>query len=65
MNMSHENYNKELMRQIENCQSEITALGNDYKQCSDDICKSQIRTLLEKKEYTLINLIERREKLCQ
>ena len=65
MSMSQESYSKELMRQIENCQAEITALGSDYKQCSDDICKSQIRTLLEKKEYTLINLIERREKLCQ
>lgn len=63
MNMSQESYIKEITRQIDNCQAEITVLGDDYKQCSDDICKSQIRTLLEKKEYTLINLIDRKEKI--
>ena len=63
MNMSQEAYIKELMRQIDNCQAEITVLGDDYKQCPDDICKSQIRTLLEKKEYNLIALIEKRERI--
>ena len=59
MNMSQEAYNKELKRQIDNCAVEITALRNDYQQCSDDICKSQIRTLLEKKEHTFINLLSK------
>ena len=58
--MSQENYNKELNRQIDNCHAEIKALSNDYQNCADDICKSQIRTLLEKKEYNLINLLDRR-----
>lgn len=59
MNMSQEDYSKELKRQIDNCAVEITALRNDYQQCSDDICKSQIRTLLEKKEHTFINLLSK------
>lgn len=59
MNMSQEAYSKELKRQIDNCAVEITALRNDYQQCSDDICKSQIRTLLEKKEHTFINLLSK------
>ena len=59
MNMSQEAYSKELKRQIDNCAVEITALSNDYQQCSDDICKSQIRTLLEKKEHTFINLLSK------
>ena len=59
MNMSQEAYNKERKRQIDNCAVEITALRNDYQQCSDDICKSQIRTLLEKKEHTFINLLSK------
>ena len=63
--MSQEAYNKELNRQIDNCQAEILSLSSDYHNCSDDICKSQIRTLLEKKEYTLINLLERRIKQWQ
>ena len=59
MNMSQEAYNKELKRQIDNCAVEITALRNDYQQCPDDICKSQIKTLLEKKEHTFINLLSK------
>ena len=59
MNMSQEDYSKELKRQIDNCAVEIIALRNDYQQCSDDICKSQIRTLLEKKEHTFINLLSK------
>lgn len=59
MNMWQESYSKELKRQIDNCDAEVRALSEDYQNCSDDICKSQIRTLLEKKEYTLINLLER------
>lgn len=57
--MSQESYNRELKRQIDNCTVEIRALRDDYLACSDNICKSQIRTLLEKKEYNLINLLER------
>lgn len=60
MNMSQEAYNKELNRQIDNCGAEIVSLRNDYQACSDDICKSQIRTLLEKKEHNYINLLSRR-----
>lgn len=59
MNMSQENYNNELQRQIDNCAVEIIALRNDYQQCSDDICKSQIKTLLEKKEHNYIDLLSR------
>ena len=60
MNMSQEAYKKEVNRQIDNCNAEIIALQNDYRSCTDDICKSQIRTLLEKKERTLIDLLKRR-----
>lgn len=60
MNMSQEDYNKEISRQIENCQIEIQALTNDFHACTDDICKSQIKTLLEKQEYKLIDLLSRR-----
>ena len=60
MNMSQESYNKELQRQIDNCSLEMQALIIDYESCSDDICKSQIKTLLEKKEYTYLNLLKRR-----
>ena len=59
MNMSQENYNNELQKQIDNCAVEITALRNDYQQWSDDICKSQIKTLLEKKEHNYIDLLSR------
>ena len=59
MNMSQEAYNKELQSQIDNCIAEKRALANDYQSCSDDICKSQIRTLLEKKEHTFINLLSK------
>lgn len=59
MNMWQEVYNKELKRQIDNCDAEVQALSNDYQNCSDVICKSQIRTLLEKKEYNLLNLLQR------
>ena len=60
MNMSQEVYNKELQRQIDNCHAEVIALSRDYEECTDDICKSQIRTLLEKKEYNYIDLLSRR-----
>lgn len=59
MNMSQEDYNKELKRQIDNCHAEIISLRNDCQACTDDICKSQIRTLLEKKEHTFINLLSK------
>ena len=59
MNMLQENYKKELQRQIDNCSVELRALINDYHNCSDNICKSQIKTLMEKKEHNLLNLLER------
>ena len=58
--MSQEAYSKELNRQIDNCEVELKALSNDYQKCTDDVCKSQIRTLLEKKEYNLLDLYKRR-----
>lgn len=60
MNMSQERYNEELNRQIDNCHAEILALIEDYFSCTDNICKSQIKTLLEKKEHNYINLLERK-----
>lgn len=60
MNMSQEAYSKELNRQIDNCEVELKALSNDYQKCTDDVCKSQIRTLLEKKEHNLLDLYKRR-----
>ena len=62
MNMSQEAYNKELNRQIDNCYAEILVLKDDYQACTDDVCKSQIRTLLEKKEHNYIDLLSRRDK---
>ncbi len=59
MNMLQENYKKELQRQIDNCSIELSALINDYHNCSDNMCKSQIKTLIEKKEHNLLNLLER------
>ena len=59
MSMLQEAYKKELMRQIDNCDAEVRALINDYQNCEDDICKSQIKTLLEKKEHNLLNLLEK------
>lgn len=60
MNMSQEAYNKELDRQINNCHAEVLALTDDYESCADDVCKSQIKTLLEKKEHNYIDLLSRR-----
>ena len=62
MNMSQEAYNEELNRQIDNCYAEILVLKDDYTACTDDVCKSQIRTLLEKKEHNYIDLLSRRDK---
>lgn len=59
MNMSHEKYNQELLRQMDNTEREIKALINDYQNSSDDIVKSQVKTFLEKKEYLLLSLMER------
>lgn len=60
MNMLQEPYNKEINRQINNTKKEIEDLQNDYKSCPDDIVKSQIKTFLEKKEFLLLNLMERK-----
>lgn len=59
MNMSQEVYSKEIERQIENTQKEVEELQSDYDSCPDDIVKSQIKTFLEKKEFLLLNLMER------
>lgn len=59
MNMLQEKYKKEISRQIDNTELEIQALINDYESSTDDIVKSQIKTFLEKKEYLLLNLMER------
>lgn len=58
MNMSQERYNKELLRQIENVEKEIKALIHDYTSSHDDICCSQIKTFLEKKEHILLQLLK-------
>lgn len=59
MNMLHAQYKDEIQRQIDNTELEIKALINDYHACTDSIVKSQIKTFLEKKEYLLLNLMER------
>lgn len=58
MNMSQEVYNNEKVRQLKNAQREVEILKNDYVECSDDICKSQIKTFLEKKEHLLLKLLK-------
>jgi len=58
--MSQEKYNLELQKQIDYCHAELVALRSDYKSCTDDVCKSQIKTLLEKKEHNYIDLLSRR-----
>lgn len=57
MNMSQEQYNKELARQIDNADAEIQALKRDYHACTDDVCRSQIKTFLEKKEHLFLSLL--------
>lgn len=59
MNMLHAQYKDEIQRQIDNTELEVKALINDYHVCTDSIVKSQIKTFLEKKEYLLLNLMER------
>lgn len=59
MNMLQEPYNKEVKRQIKNVQKEIDSLQKDYESCPDFIVQSQIKTFLEKKEFLLLNLMER------
>ena len=59
MNMLQEPYSKEINRQINNTKKEIKDLQDDYESCPDDIVKSQIKTFLEKKEFLLLNLMER------
>lgn len=59
MTMYIESYKKEIKRQIDNTELEIKALTNDYHASSDEVVKSQIKTFLEKKEYLLLNLMER------
>lgn len=58
MSMSQEVYNNEKVRQIKNTQREIEILSADYSQCTDEICKSQIKTFLEKKEHLLLDLLK-------
>ena len=58
MNMWQEHYHKELLRQIVNTAKEINVLIQDYKTVNDDICRSQIKTFLEKKEHILLQLLK-------
>lgn len=57
MNMLEEAYREEILRQIDHIGMEIIALTNDYNMLSDDICKSQVKTFLEKKQYRLLDLL--------
>lgn len=57
MNMLEEAYREEILRQIDHIGMEIMALTNDYNMLSDDICKSQVKTFLEKKQYRLLDLL--------
>ena len=57
MNMLEEAYREEILRQIDHIGMEIIALTNDYNTLSDDICKSQVKTFLEKKQYRLLDLL--------
>ena len=57
MNMLEEAYREEILRQINHIGMEIIALTNDYNMLSDDICKSQVKTFLEKKQYRLLDLL--------
>lgn len=54
--MLQEVYKKEILRQIDNLENEIRTLQNDYLSVQDEICKSQIKTFLERKENTLLKL---------
>lgn len=57
MNMLEEAYKEEILRQIDHANTEIRALTNDYYMLTDDICKSQVKTFLEKKQYRLLDLL--------
>lgn len=54
--MLQEKYKKEIFRQIDNLEKEIKFLQNDYSSIQDEICKSQVKTFLERKENTLLKL---------
>lgn len=57
MNMLEEAYREEILRQIDHNSTEIRALTHDYYMLTDDICKSQVKTFLEKKQYRLLDLL--------
>ena len=57
MNMLEEAYREEILRQIDHIGMEIIALTNDYNMLYDEICKSQVKTFLEKKQYRLLDLL--------
>lgn len=52
-----DDYQKEMNRQIENIQSEILLLKNDFESINDNVVKSQVKTFLEKKEAQLLNIM--------
>lgn len=54
--MLQEVYKKEILRQINNLENEIRTLQGDYLSVQDEICKSQIKTFLERKENALLKL---------
>lgn len=61
MNMSQENYKQELSQRIKETSDEITILKQDYKNVYDEICKSQVKTFLEKKQHLLLDLYKQYE----
>lgn len=61
MNMSQENYKQELSQRIKETSDEITILKQDYENVYDEICKSQVKTFLEKKQHLLLDLYKQYE----
>ena len=61
MNMLQENYKQELSQRIKETSDEISLLKNDYNSVVDEVCKSQIKTFLEKKQLLLLDLYKQYE----
>lgn len=61
MNMLQENYKQELSQRIKETSDEISLLKNDYQNVIDEVCKSQIKTFLEKKQLLLLDLYKQYE----
>lgn len=61
MSMSQEKYKQELSQRIKETSDEISLLKNDYNSVVDEVCKSQIKTFLEKKQLLLLDLYKQYE----